>query len=370
MAESVVASAARERAALPARIAIVAITRRGARFAARLAEAFPEAALYVAERWRAEAGERAQPFGGGLSRLVRDLFTTYEGLVFFTAVGIAVRLIAPHLRSKHTDPAVVAVDDAAHYAVSVLSGHRGGGNALAARVGALLGATPVLTTASEAHGTLPVDLLGREFGWQLEQQEVAKDVGAALVNGEPVGLVQEAGERDWWEGPLPPNVRPCDSLEALAALGWPGLVITDRCVPPALEPAAARWVLYRPRTLVLGVGASSGVTAEEIEALVRAALAEAGLAWGSLSAVATLDRRIAEPGLVAFATRHRLPLRGYPAAELAMVSVPHPSAAVARHVGTPSVCEAAACLAAGGPLVVSKRKGVRATVALARRAGL
>jgi cobalt-precorrin 5A hydrolase len=356
----------RSEGVLPRRLAYVAVTRGGARLAARLAAALV-GTVYACDRWRADGGASARVLGEPLSETITALFVAYDGVVFFTAVGVAVRLIAPCVRDKREDPAVVAVDDAGRYAVSVLSGHLGGGNALAERVAAILGAEPVITTASEARGTLPVDLLGREHGWRLEHSEAVKRVSAALVNGEPVGLVQDAGETDWWEGPLPSAVRRYDSLDALADGGRPGLVITDRVLPAALTAASATWVVYRPRSLVLGVGASSGVDAEEIEALARATLAAAGLAWESVREVATLDRKLAEPGLMAFAHRHELPLRGFAAEALAAVPVPNGSRLVASHVGTPSVCEAAACLAAGGPLVVTKRKSARTTVAVARR---
>ena len=361
------ARSARERALLPRRVALVAVTLGGARHAARLSAAPPDSTPYVSDRWRAEAGPHARPLEACLGPTVAQLFGAYDGLVFFTALGVAVRLMAPCLRSKREDPAVVVVDDAARYAISALSGHRGGANALAERVGALLGATPIVTTASEVHGTLPVDLLGRDLGWRIENLDTAKAVAAALVNGERVGLVQEAGELDWWDGPLPATVQRYATLEELAAADCSGLVITDRLLP-GFEAAASRWVVYRPRTLVLGLGASSGVEADEIEALARAAIAEAGVAWASLASVATLDRKLSEPGVVAFAERHGLPLHSYGAAELARVPVPHPSAAVRSHVGTPSVCEAAAQLAAGSPLLLTKRKSAHATVALARRA--
>jgi cobalt-precorrin 5A hydrolase len=359
-------STARAEAVLPRRLAYVALTRGGARLAVRLATALP-GTLYASERWRAEAGAAARALGERPGDSIPALLAAHDGLVFFTAVGVAVRLIAPCVRDKREDPAVVAVDDAGRYAVSVLSGHLGGGNALAERVAAILGAAPVVTTASEARGTLPVDLLGRDHGWRLENSVAVKRASAALVNDEPVGLVQEAGETDWWDGPLPSAIRRYGSLEALAEEGCPGLVITDRVLPAALAAASARWVVYRPRTLVLGVGASSGVDSEEIEALARATLRAAGLAWDSVHEVATLDRKLEEPGLVAFAHRHGLPLRGFAAGALAAVPVPNASPLVARHVGTPSVCEAAACLAAGGPLVVAKRKSARATAAVARR---
>jgi cobalt-precorrin 5A hydrolase len=348
-------------------IGLVAVTRGGSRLAARLAEALPGADVWVAPRWLGEAGPRARPIAVDLAPLVAELFASREGLVFFAAVAVAVRLIAPCLRGKHVDPAVVAVDDAGRYAVAVLSGHQGGANALAERVAAVLGATPVVTTASEARGLPALDLLGRHLGWRIERTEPLKRASAALVNGEPVGLFQEAGEEDWWPGMLPEQVTRHAALETLAAAGCPGLVITDRELPTSFAEAAARWVVYRPPTLVVGVGASSGVTAEEFETLAREACTEGGLAWASLGCVATLDRKLDEPGLVAFAAHYDLPLHGYPASALNAVPVPHPSATVRGHVGTASVCEAAALLAsAGGTLVVPKRKSVRATVAIAR----
>jgi cobalt-precorrin 5A hydrolase len=349
------------------RVALVAITRSGARLAARLASALPGATVFVSPRWRAEAGAAAQPLGADLSALVGRRFAAGESLVMFAAVGVVVRLIAPWLRDKRRDPAVVAVDDAGRYAICVLSGHLGGGNALARRVAALLGAQAVITTATEAHGLPAVDLLGQQWGWRVENLSAVKVVSAALVNGEPAGAVQEAGETDWWPSDAPPLPR-YESTAALAAAGVPGIVVTDRLLRET-DAAAAGWVVLRPRSLVLGVGASTGVSADDIDALARGAVADAGLAWLSLAAVATLDRKLAEPGLAAFAARHGLPLYGYPPDALARVPVPHPSAIVRRHVGTASVCEAAAVLGAdGGRLVVPKRIGARATVAVARRA--
>jgi cobalt-precorrin 5A hydrolase len=348
-------------------VALIAITRAGASLAAGVAAALPGAEVYIAPRWRDLAGPAAHPLGPTLGAEVARLFTTHDGLVFFAAVGVAVRLVAPHLRGKAEDPAVVAVDDAGRYAVSVLSGHLGGANALAERVGAILGAQAVVTTASEAHGLPALELLGQAWGWRVENLPAAKVVSAALVNGEPVGVVQEGGEPDWWPADAPPLTR-YDAAEALAAAACPALIITDRVLPRALAGLCRRWLILRPRTLVLGVGASTGVSADEIEALARAAVADAGLAWASLRLVATLDRKLAEPGVVAFAARHGVPLCGYPAAALAAILVPSPSAVVQRHVGTASVCEAAALLGAGGgTLAAAKRKSARTTVAVARR---
>jgi cobalt-precorrin 5A hydrolase len=167
-----------------------------------------------------------------------------------------VRLIAPHLRDKTQDPAVVVVDEAGKFAIPVLSGHLGGANALARQLATVLGATPVLTTASDVRQTLAVDLLGRELGWTLEaSHEMLVRASAAVVNDEPVALVQEAGRTDWWphhangrSGPLPANLVLFDQLEvidptAFAAVLW----ISHRELPTALtELLRGKLVIYRP----------------------------------------------------------------------------------------------------------------------------
>lgn len=140
-----------------------------------------------------------------------------------------VRLLAPHLKSKAEDPGVVVVDEAGRFAIAVLSGHVGGANEWAQRVAALLGAVPVITTASDAMGTLAVDILGREHGWRaIAPKENLTRAAACVVNGEPVAFVQEAGcLRHWWPhaAPLPANIRVFSRmadvpLDAFAAVLW------------------------------------------------------------------------------------------------------------------------------------------------------
>jgi cobalt-precorrin 5A hydrolase len=155
------------------------------------------------------------------------------------------------------------------------------------------------------------------------------------------------------------------SVDGLAAL----LVITDRVV--AVPPSVPWHVTYRPLTLVAGVGCSRGATAEDVSAAITLALDRGGLARGSLVQLATIDRRLDEPGLVACARQLSVPLRGFTAEELASVQpLPTPSAAVEATVGTPGVCEPAALLASGAAeLLVPKVKTARATAAIARTRG-
>ncbi|MCB1300964.1 MAG: hypothetical protein KDB28_06830, partial [Tetrasphaera sp.] len=204
--------------------------------------------------FRAEA-EAAAPgaatcFAGKTADQIPMLFARFDGIVAIVALGIVVRLIAPHLRDKAHDPGIVVLDEGGRFAIPVLSGHIGGANALAALLAERLGATPVFTTASDSRGTLAVDLLGREFGWRIEApKDNVTRASAAVVNDEPVALVQEAGTRHWWTraAPLPANLRICATLEDIdpatfAAVLW----ISRRIVPDLPAALTAKLVTYRP----------------------------------------------------------------------------------------------------------------------------
>lgn len=242
------------------KIAVVSITKHGIALAGKVVAALPGAQLFCPEKFRTE-GELAAPgvthcYEGKVGDQVPALFAAFDGIVCIVSLGAVVRLIAPHLKNKETDPAVVVVDEAGKFAIPVLSGHLGGANGLAGHLATALGATPVLTTASDARETIGVDILGRELGWRFEatHDEIIR-CSAAMVNDEPVALVQEAGSPDWWtnhangrKGPMPANVRRFDRLEDVplaefAAVLW----IAERAMPADIAAAlVGRRVIYRP----------------------------------------------------------------------------------------------------------------------------
>jgi cobalt-precorrin 5A hydrolase/precorrin-3B C17-methyltransferase len=325
----------------PRRVIALAATATGWRQATHLGAALPEVELGNSD--------------GSLADAVAEAWRAGDALVLFAAVGIATRLIAPHLADKHTDPAVVAVDDAGGHAVALVGGHRGG-NALTHWVAGALGAQPVITTATEATGAPALEQLGARLGLCLDDS--ASDlaaVAAALLAGDDVALWRR---RPWPTGPLPPNVVEVAELEPAAQR--PTIVVSDELGDRA-GPTAA----YRPPSLVVGVGAASGVAADEVELLVSQTLAGVGLAEQSVAALATVEAKAHEPGIAAVAERRGWRLLTYPPEVLAGIDTPNPSEAVRDAVGTPSVAEAAA--AAGGELVSSKHKSANATAAIARR---
>jgi cobalt-precorrin 5A hydrolase / cobalt-factor III methyltransferase / precorrin-3B C17-methyltransferase len=304
----------------------------------------PVLSVSVTEAGRARA--RRLPFEhvhGSAAAAVRERWGAAHGFVLFLATGAAVRIVAPLLTDKDRDPAVVCVDEGGRYAVALVGGHAGGANALARQVGGLLDAEPVLTTATDSAGSAALDMLP---GFVATGDVAA--VTAAMLDGRAPRV---SNELDW---PLPADLAGGDAPERI--------VVTDRRV--AAEPGV---VTLHPLSLVAGIGASTGAPADAVSDLLDDALDGADLARASIADVATLDRKKREPGLRALG----LPMRGFTADALREVAVPTPSAVVADAVGTPSVAEAAALLAAGpgAELIVHKRANAVATVAVARRAG-
>jgi len=265
-----------------------------------------------------------------------------DQLVCLFAAGIATRLLAPLLTDKHSDPGVVVVDEGSRFAVALLGGHAGGANALAQRVADVLGAQPVITTGTDA-----VDLPGLDtLGWPVDGAVAA--VSRAMLDGLDVRLESD----DIWPLPPLPVVDSGDHVVRVSDL---------------VGPVDERTVVLRPPSLVLGVGASSGVTADEVLDLIDRVLQGAGLAPGSVCALATADAKAQEPGIVDAAAHRGWPLVTFSSEQLAVVDVPNPSAAPEQAIGTRSVAEAAALLASAGELVVEKTKSAMATCAVARR---
>jgi cobalt-precorrin 5A hydrolase / precorrin-3B C17-methyltransferase len=284
---------------------------------------------------------------GGAAAAIRAGWCEYDALVCHLAVGAATRLVASLLDDKHDDPAVVCVDEAGRYVVALVGGHAGGANRLARDVAAAIGATAVVTTATDATGLPGLD----DLGWPCSGDVAA--VTRAVLDGEQVLL---HSEQVWPLPALPPNV----VTDHRGAQAGPAIVVTDRA-----EPDRPQTVLLRPPSLVVGVGASRGAPAAEVRELMTTALAEAGLCLDSVAALATVDLKSEEAAIVDLAAELDVPLHTFSAHDLAAQPVPNPSEVVAAEVGTPSVAEASV-LAGGATLLVPKAKSAHATVAVGR----
>jgi cobalt-precorrin 5A hydrolase/precorrin-3B C17-methyltransferase len=292
-----------------------------------------------------------------------------DQLVVFLATGAAVRLIAPLLVDKATDPGVVCVDEGLRFAIALTGGHAGGANALAEDVADLLGCEPVVTTATDAVSIPGLDT----WSWRVEG-EVAQ-VSRALLDGTPVRLDMP---RTWPIPPLPlapTSAAPSSSInrtatgaEGAAGTRWAsvdhGEGWVEGLVLAVTDEVTEADVVVRPPSLVLGIGASRGVGIDELEELVTTTLAQHGLSALSVTTVATVEAKGDEEGVVELCRRTGWSLVLHPADVLARTEVPNPSQHPMDAVGTPSVAEAAALQ--HGDLIVEKTKSAMATLAVAR----
>ena len=302
--------------------------------------------VYVLEKY---AGGGCVPFAS-LRELTGRIFHTYDALVFVCACGIAVRMIAPYVISKQSDPAVVAVDEQGHFAVSLLSGHLGGANALTGAIARVIGAMPVITTATDAGGRFSPDLFAKANGLHICEPDAAKAVAAAVVDGKPIGL-----RSDYPTIHLPPEIDLQGDCEAGISIS------SDTQVSPF------RTTLHLvPQNIIIGVGCKRNLSPDVLERFLLDTLREHHIALCRVAALHTIDVKKDEPALTAFCRQYRIPLRTFTAEELTNAKGSFtPSEFVMKTVGVDNVCERSAAL--GGRLIIRKQTGNGVTFAAAER---
>lgn len=315
---------------------LLAFTDRGEALARRLAGDLP--------------GGRAERCGRplGLEAWTAEAFSRADGLIFIGAAGIAVRAIAPHVRHKTADPAVVVVDEAGRFAVPILSGHLGGANDLARKIAALCGAEPVITTATDVHGLFAVDEWARRQGCRVANPAAIKTVSSRILAGETVGVCSP------WPvaGTPPPGVVPAEAEDCHVLL--------------TVRREAGDALRLVPAVAVLGVGCRKGTTRAALEDAFSRLLEGSGLDPLAFYKACSIDLKAEEPGLKAFCRAHGLPLETFSAQALrAAEGVFSPSDFVLGVTGVDNVCERSAALGSGGRLHVKKQAGNGVTMAVA-----
>ena len=304
-----------------------------------------------------------------LSETLSQKFKRYSGHIFIMSTGIVVRVIAPLINNKVEDPAVVVVDDQANHAISLLSGHLGGANALTQKVANIIGADPVITTATDVNRLPAIDVLAKEMNLLIENPGTIKTVNMALLKGEKIFVHDPFG----FLGSSLPHAAPFTYGGTTKHLkqhgrvneigGLPGIYVDDVIVDLPLEV-----LVLRPASLVAGIGCNRNTAMEEMKALLEDVLATHNLALSCLTSLASIDVKSDESGLLNLSENLNLPLIFYNRQELNQVKeIKNPSIVVEKHVGVKSVCEASAILTArGGKLIVPKQLTKNVTIAIAR----
>jgi precorrin-4 C11-methyltransferase len=347
--------------------AIVALTRQGAELGRVIARRLPGAHLYVPGKLRMRgAGVRA--FDQDLPAMFAGLIHEYSGISCIMAAGIVVRTLSPLLTRKDRDPAVVVVDEKGRFAISLVAGHMGGANELAARIAAITGGEPVITTATDVQGMFALDLLAKRLGCRELDFELLKRCSYALLHGEKVGLypallrsVIPAGERR--------GITFYTSIKSLLASDCRcKVVVSNREGIPAGRGKKSGAVIHlRPGNLVIGIGCNRDTPGSEIGQAVIACLERAGCSLQSAARVATVSNKASEKGLLSFVRRYGLALDVFSPERLNRVPCPTPpSRHVIKAVGSGGVCEPAAMVSAGVKrLLCPKQKKGNVTVAIA-----
>lgn len=342
-------------------IAVLSVTRQGVALARRLEAALPaKLTCYVTAKYAEGAPNHYVRFEGAMQPVVDAAWAKHEALIFIGAAGIAVRMIAPHVIDKRSDPGVVVMDIQGKFAIALCSGHLGGANELCHQIAEAVGAIPVVTTGTDVTGTLAPDVLAKQIGADVENWDALKVVSGALVDGQRVGVLVEPGvQTPDLAQYRSRNVCVTDTLDGFAA----GVGVTHRVIH---TDTPTIWL--RPRTLVVGVGCNRGTGEAEIAEVVDGVLAEHGLAVKSVRNLATFALKADEPGLLAFAAVRGLRVESFDADAInAAPDYPGKSDTVLRHVGVYGVSEPAALLSAGATrLLVEKQKRGNVTVAVAK----
>ena len=332
------------------KVYIIAFSTQGCRTAKAVAEAMSGEDVSLFAKTTADSLGITQ-VTKSMRTWTKEAFSVCDSIVFVGSVGIAVREIAPFVKSKDVDPAVISMDELARFTIPLLSGHIGGANELALRIAGDIGSTPVVTTATDINGKIAIDAFAVTHDMAIFNLKAAKDVASRILSGDPVGIVSDFPI----EGTVPP--------ELSAGPDAPTLVVVSENI--AGRPKGA--LLLIPRRRVLGIGCRRGTPKEDIEALVDRVLSENGIPRETVRACASIDLKKDEEGLLAFAADRRLPISFHSAEELNSLEGEFSRSEFVNSVtSVDCVCERSAVFASrSGRITVRKQAANGVTVAVA-----
>ena len=310
---------------------------------------------------------------------LQEAFRHYDYLVCIMATGIVVRILAPLIVHKTSDPGVVVLDQKGRHAISLLSGHLGGANALACKMAALSGGDPVITTATDAAGEISFDTFAKEHNLAIENIQVLKHISGALLGGKTVQVITdysypqlEQGSADKKINIIPAQTvtktlehNPNISTASKVSPDLPTVVIDERLVLPDFK-----YVLYlRPRTICAGIGCKRGMDAPSIINALLNVLEKEGLSPLSLKCISTIPLKADEPGILATADQLQVPLSIVPTERIDTLDISRlgiqTSGFVSEKTGVPSVSTASAYISSGeGRILRDKVKFKGITIAL------
>ncbi len=332
-------------------IAAIATTPQAARTLHSLSTAIG-ATLYIPEPF--VEGENCVVYSGSLKAYLAEIWNEHKAFIFGLATGATVRLIAPLLQDKSSDPAVLVIDPQGQFVISLCGGHQGGADQLTRLIASQFNATPVLTGAANDLNLPAVDTLGNAFGWRKGSGDWT-GVSAALARQETLQVLQDAGS-DLWQKQLPENSPFSLDLSESQTVGRIWISATQRNFAAESDFPKVQW---HPRVLWVGIGCIRGTSQALITEGITQVFQKHHLALDAIAGIATIDIKADEVGLLAYCQENQLPFKTFTPEQLNQEIVPTPSNVVYEEVGTASVAEASALCAAKqygeSQLLVSKQ---------------
>lgn len=334
------------------RIRAVAFSTNGCRTALRLRDSLPEEDISLFCKTSSDT-LGLETIEGSVKDWTGKAFEECDAIVFIGAIGIAVRYIAPFVRSKTTDPAVVAMDEHGRWTVALLSGHIGGCNELTERIASRMGSEPIITTATDLNGKFSVDTFAERNGMRISSMKVAKDVSARVLDGRFVGFHTDITI----EGRFPDGIVPADEGEF-------GVYVSS---DPKKKPFDVTLNLV-PRDIVLGIGCKRDTDPEKLDGFVRRILSEDGIAVERVAVIASIDLKKDERAILDLASSMRVPALFYTADDLNSLEGEFSRSAFVASVTTVDcVCERSAARAGGVEFLRRKTAEDGMTIAICSR---
>lgn len=295
---------------------------------------------------------------GGVRDFLKISWSRYDGFIFISATGIAVRMINPYIKSKTTDPAIIVVDDMGSYSISLLSGHLGGANEIAKFIGKKISAIPVITTSSDNRAIDSLDMFAKRNNFHMEDMDSITKITAMMVNEKRIGLYTEVAHDLNYD-----HIEKINNLNSIDQT-LDGIIIISSMLDLASIPIP--YTVLRPKNINIGIGCRLGIDTEQIIEAIAASLRDKNISIKSIRAMATVEVKKHEIGIIKAAEHFRCPLKIFTIEEIKEIEdMFQKSEFVKDTIGVYSVSEPCAYLL-GGDLVTRKARYNGVTISIAR----
>ncbi|WP_298310426.1 precorrin-4 C(11)-methyltransferase [uncultured Aquimarina sp.] len=334
------------------KIAIIAVTEKGLEKALVIQKEFPKSVVITT---LSSTNGNVSTINS-ISNYLNENFIKLDGICFVTALGICVRLIAPYIQDKNTDPAVVSVDDLGLNVQSVLSGHKGGANDFTSKIAAVLGAKPIISTSSDVQNIWALDTLGTQFDWQVKSLLPMNKTMALFVNNKPTALLLDIKDKGtkYLEKTVPDFVTVFYSEADIDYSQFELLIVVSYKVYESIIPS----LFFIPKVLSIGSGCSKELDSRMFETTLKEELQRRNIHFSAIKNFGSIDIKAKQQAYLDFSNNNKIPFSTFTADEINTITVPNPSEVVRSKIGVQGVSESTAMLLSGNKNVVIEKQKI------------